>query len=497
MPPDLGPFYREGEILIHLNHRPMEVPSTLRYGYTEPVMKLLATLHRDYKMTDIEVLWPLAIRVIPQLTPMQIAAAPAWMREFLQFMNGEIPSDPWGVGGVSLTGTKLERRARCRLRAFLPEKKISAALTFLNSSSSVQFAERIPRQYGPSIVPSDVKPSPPAREQPIKNWWSDCEPPDCWKRLELKNIAVVDSGCDPQVVPNAKIIPPSGTDVHGHGTFVSGILVGPTTKGCKPLLPASEVWAVSIAAPPATQPPPGKVLTTRVDFEVHPGLYSLVLNALASQDDGASGWPWLRTHIGLAGRPIRVVNLSIRTPLEEKFPGTYAEEEGNFKKIEAANIVVVACSHNLDSTGPSAVTRPALLPTVVSVGAVHDDGSWWTRSRFAFPADYPEDLKKERNYRAVDLCAPGFKIKSWLPNNLTPRDDSGTSFAAPFVTAAIAVLSDSMAAATAAEIRNELFANHVVVDPKIDSKNSVKFGLGILTCVDIRCKEIRRAPDAG
>jgi subtilisin family serine protease len=116
----------------------------------------------------------------------------------------------------------------------------------------------------------------------------------------------------------------------------------------------------------------------------------------------------------------KVLNLSFGTPLAAVPDGAPVPHADVVAYAAARGCVLVAASGN--SGRPEAYT-PAILPEVIAVGAVDQDSE---------PAPFTTSGPH------VDLCAPGRDV---LTTGLSgPVSVSGTSFAAPFVTAAAALL---------------------------------------------------------
>ena len=116
----------------------------------------------------------------------------------------------------------------------------------------------------------------------------------------------------------------------------------------------------------------------------------------------------------------KVLNLSFGTPLETVGEGRPVPHEDVVRYASARGCVLVAASGN---SGREEAYTPASLPGVVAVGAVDQEGA---------PAAY---MSRGSH---VDLCAPGSGV---LTAGLEgPVRVTGTSFAAPFVTAAAALL---------------------------------------------------------
>jgi subtilisin family serine protease len=239
-------------------------------------------------------------------------------------------------------------------------------------------------------------------------------------------VAVIDTGIDGshpdlmgRVVEAKSFVGGSPfTDQQGHGTFIAGL----------------------IAANPAN----------------NEGIAGIAFNAqlLVAKVVGADG------NISLAGevaairwaveRGARVINLSlggVRDPLDPKLDTYSPLEQAAVEYAYSKGVVVVAAVGN----GPQSPATPwnfahypAALPHVIGVSAVRQDGT------------VPDYSNRDAVYN--DLAAPGASIFSTIPRQLTdgtaecadhPYSDCGplefrlgigTSFAAPQVSAAAALL---------------------------------------------------------
>ena len=236
-------------------------------------------------------------------------------------------------------------------------------------------------------------------------------------------VAVIDSGIDyghpefaGKIVAGRSFVGGSWRkDTDGHGTFVAGLIAG----GCK------QICGIAFNA---------RLLIAKV---VQPNGVDIAAEVKAidwAADSGA-----------------RVINLSLggtRDPQDSKFD-TYSPAER--KAVEYAyskGALVVAASGN----GPESPATPwhyadypAALPHVIGVGALRQNGS------------VPDFSNRDQVY--VDVAAPGDQIFSTTPRSLIDhtlaecagvaysscgpvdfRNAMGTSFAAPQVSAAAALL---------------------------------------------------------
>lgn len=183
------------------------------------------------------------------------------------------------------------------------------------------------------------------------------------------------------------------TDDLGHGTFVSGIIAAAANNGLD-----------------MTGMAPGVELVTLKSFSSKNGTISSAVAAIYAAVD-EYGCDVLNLSFGSQ-------DLSALNALKEAID--HAEEQG---------VIVVAAAGNLSgnavSTGNDTMFYPASWDTVIGVGATASDGSVASFSR---------------QNTGVFLTAPGASVVSLKSTaNTGCRTDSGTSYAAPVVTAAVAL----------------------------------------------------------
>ena len=239
-------------------------------------------------------------------------------------------------------------------------------------------------------------------------------------------VAVIDSGVDashPELA--TKILDAQSfvggsalEDAFGHGTFVAGLIGARLDNGIgiAGLAPSAQLLVAKVVTKQRTIP---------VEAEAKAVRWAV--------DNGA-----------------RVINMSlggVRDPLDPD-RDTYSRLEADAVAYAVSQgVVVVAAVGNSDQAPESPwkyASYPAALPHVLGVSAMSDSGG------------IPSFSNRDRIYD--DIAAPGLKILSILPRPLTARYPScsdqgysncgpdeyreaqGTSFAAPQVTAAAAVL---------------------------------------------------------
>jgi subtilase family protein len=246
-------------------------------------------------------------------------------------------------------------------------------------------------------------------------------------------VAIIDSGVDTShpelanVTGRRKIVigeksfvgGSASVDTLGHGTFVAGLIAAGVDNG---------VGIAGLA-------PSAQLLVAKVVNSSH----SIPVDAEAA----AVRWA--------VDQGARVVNLSfggIRDPLDPE-RDTYSRLEADAISYAVTNGAVVVAAVGNSDFAPSEpwpyASYPAALPHVLGVSAYDEKGS------------VPKFSNRDQIYN--DLAAPGVDILSLLPRKLTARYPScseqgystcgpdeyrsggqGTSFAAPQVTAAAAVL---------------------------------------------------------
>jgi subtilisin family serine protease len=246
-------------------------------------------------------------------------------------------------------------------------------------------------------------------------------------KLDQIPVAVIDSGVDsghpdlgPSRILDAKsfVGGSARVDALGHGTFVAGLIGAGVNNGVgiAGLAPTAQLLVAKVVTKSRTIP---------VEAEAKAIRWAV--------DNGA-----------------RVINMSlggIRDPLDPD-RDTYSRLEADAVAYAIANgVVVVAAVGNSDQAPASPwkyASYPAALPHVLGVSATTAEGS------------IPTFSNRDPIYN--DIAAPGLDILSILPRPLTARFPScseqgysscgpeeyreaqGTSFAAPQVTAAAAVL---------------------------------------------------------
>jgi subtilisin family serine protease len=292
----------------------------------------------------------------------------------------------------------------------------------LAAVSGVSYVERLRPQRRLAFVPNDPL--------VVRQWYSGrIRAFDAWPKLPILPrvlVAVIDSGIDadhPELddriaMGQSFVKSPWWWDSNGHGTFVAGQIAAEMNNGL----------GISGLAPPAD------LLIAKVvrsDGTISPEAEARAIRWAV--DNGAG-----------------VINLSLGGTRDP-----YDSGRDTYSQLEAAaveyavkhGVLVVAAVGNGDKS-PHApweyANYPAALPHVIGVSAIARDGS------------VPDFSNRDRVFN--DIAAPGEDIFSTLPRALTQdrvgcvlqgysecgptefRRGEGTSFAAPQVTAAAAIL---------------------------------------------------------
>jgi subtilisin family serine protease len=257
-------------------------------------------------------------------------------------------------------------------------------------------------------------------------------------------VAVVDTGVDGshpdlvgRVLPQVRVTaaPAPGTDVRPpwHGTHVAGII-------------AASMNGVGIVG-----------LANQ----------SSVLPIRVLDDDGTGDTATVAAGVNEAvRRKVQVINLSL---------GGRGNDPVLARAIDralAAGITVVAAAGNEHELG-NPTNYPANLPGVIGVGSVSSD---FRRSAFSNTGAY------------VDLVAPGEDIRSTYPG-ASWMWASGTSMAAPFVSAAAALVRAANPTLSASRVASMLFST--AWDDESEDGKDAAFGYGLVRADGAAAKAAR------
>jgi serine protease AprX len=241
-------------------------------------------------------------------------------------------------------------------------------------------------------------------------------------------IAVIDTGVSQQPDFGNRLVqvqlPDStqtGNDAHGHGTFVAAIAAGRSPDGrYVGVAPGASVYGINVARP---------------DGSLYTG-------------DVIAGLDWVFAHA--RENNIRVVNVS----LSETTPSSYLTSilDTAVERLWRAGIAVVTSAGNRGSVGGATSFAPGNDPFAITVGALDANGT----SSYGddFLASFTSVGPTSDGFPKPDLLASGRLVASVLPPGSTlagqaPSGNwvepgyariSGTSFSAPQIAGAAAVL---------------------------------------------------------
>ena len=250
------------------------------------------------------------------------------------------------------------------------------------------------------------------------------------------SVAVLDSGLTPPAAPWAgygslNLGIGDALDQFGHGTHVAGIING--------------------KAPGYTGVAPGaRVLGIKISDSNGAGTTSALLQWLQ----------WIYENRTAYG--IRVVNLSVQATIPESYKTSPVDAA--VEKLWFAGVVVVAASGNLGANPLAADLAPGNDPFIISVGALDNGGT-------VDPADdtlatfsgrgtsmdghfRPDVLAPGR--QIISTLAPGSAWNSMFADRIVEPGFirmSGTSFAAPAVSGAVALLLEKFPALTPDQVK--------------------------------------------
>jgi subtilisin family serine protease len=340
------------------------------------------------------------------------------------------------------TGSRVSRIGPFALSARAPNA------ASLSSVTGVAWVERIRASRRLMFTPSDPF--------AVRQWYlSRIHAFDAWSQvpnLAGVRVAVLDSGIDsahPELqsrIADGRTFVASSweNDTNGHGTFVAGEIAAALNN-------SQGIAGVGF---------PAQLLVAKI----------VRADGTISPDDEASAIRWA------VDNGARVINMSFGGVRDPSDP-----EGDTYSPLEAAavryavdkGVLVVAAVGNADNapTEPWGYAGyPAALPHVLGVSAIARDGS------------VPNFSNRDRRHN--DIAAPGEEIFSTLPKALTLdakpgcqpqsysdcgpmefRRGEGTSFSAPQVAGAAAVLFAVEPSATADQVANALTRSAADADP--------------------------------
>ncbi|RSN19286.1 type VII secretion-associated serine protease mycosin [Amycolatopsis sp. WAC 04169] len=255
-------------------------------------------------------------------------------------------------------------------------------------------------------------------------------------------VGVVDSGVDggsPQlsggkVTAGVDVTAPgerADTDCYGHGTFVAGIIAASrdSTTGFAGVAPGASILPIRCAKLGEDGSAP--VLTAA----------SLGDGIRAAVDGGA-----------------RVINVSASTTVDDPKLSSAVSYAAN------RDVVVVASAANSAQQGDP-VTYPAAYPGVIAVGAIDRDGKH-------------ADFSQTGSF--LSLVAPGVGVTSIGPGGPGQWQGTGTSYSAPFVAGAAALVRAYHPQLSAGQVKHRL---QVTADPPAAARPDPGLGWGTVNVV--------------
>lgn len=332
-----------------------------------------------------------------------------------------VSTDQVALAVTEATGRPVDRELDPLGALVVAVDDVAAAVPVLQSIPGVAYVEPVTKSRSLAFKPTDPLVDAQWYLPAIRafDFWPDAVP-----QLSPVRVAVVDSGIDAthpefdgRIAGGESFVGSDWRrDTMGHGTFVAGEIAAALDNGQGI---AGVGFPVSLLI--------AKVTDAR-------GSISVEAEAKAIR--------WA------VDRGARVINLSLGGPRDPNDPtvDTYSPlEEAAIRYAASHGVTVVAAVGNCEQRCPGRyASYPAALSHVIGVSAIRADG---TAAPFS-----------NRDGVFNDIAAPGFGIISTLPLDLAPstpgcpaagysicgpesfKDGAGTSFAAPLVSAAAALL---------------------------------------------------------
>lgn len=294
------------------------------------------------------------------------------------------------------------------LRLFTVLVMVCAPLMPLNSS---------PKANAQVSGGTDCRP-PPVRSEPSLPWAQQMLMPNRLWNITRGNgvtVAVVDTGVDAKTPQLAGAVldgkdtyaaggGPANTDCLGHGTFVAGIIAA---------RPAPDTGFAGVA-------PDSTILPIRDTVTKEGGSAGTMANGIRAAADAGAG----------------IINVSASTNSDDPALRTavsYAQQHDA--------LVVAAAANNAERGNPT--PYPASYPGVLAVGAIDSNS---TAANFS------------QTGRFLGLVAPGVDVISLGPGGPGQWQQSGTSFATPFVAGTAALVRAYHPELSATEVKTRLEA---------------------------------------
>jgi serine protease AprX len=226
-------------------------------------------------------------------------------------------------------------------------------------------------------------------------------------------------------------------------------------------------------------------------YGVAPGAQFIVVRAFNANGAGSyssviSGLNWIVAH--QAKYNIRIVNLSLgATP-----QSTYWNDPLNqaVMRAWAAGIVVVAAAGNA-GPNPQTITVPGNVPYVITVGAMTDNYTPWSPSKWRL-ASFSSTGPTYEGFVKPEVLAPGGHVIGTMPNNtyqsttltteifgsavnpMTLFPLSGTSQAAAVTSGAVALMLQNDPSLTPDQVKCKLMAS---AQPAVNPSNHLAYSI--------------------
>lgn len=289
--------------------------------------------------------------------------------------------------------------------------------------SSIRKSRKV---QGSPILSSSLFQAPPPETLAATAWHVSLVNADkCWAQTTGKGVKVgiIDSEIDPNLanlpIVDGRSFNPDAPDWRGtddpHGTFCAAIIGCRNTNGSMVgIAPECDLFALRT----------NKNGQGTVDYLI-----------------AAMGWA--------AANKLDIVSMSQRdfTGADDPHEPYWEDLNRAAEECTKAGCIVVGIAGNSGAQSNPWVTNPGRCPQVIAVGGTRQDDSWWTSSSYG-----PDDLPQEE---AVEIVAPGDHVFSIMPGGIFVPG-SGTSFAAPQVAGACALLKQLRPDLTPAQLRTLL-----------------------------------------
>lgn len=458
---DRTPDWFPAQLVVKLGPGMSVIPdrTTAPYGLASPVLKLIASLRKD-GLVLLETLWAVGVSPYELLGGAAGSNGLNWAKSNMTSSEYELF---WQmVGQLNFTSVKsqfglnylsAEKKTEARqylLLRFSNRTQLDPAIAKIQTWPQINLAYVHKVAY---IAPPVESPEPeievpngPAMRKipkaPPVDWPLQCISSPLLRRPSdrIETIAVLDTGIDlnhPYLAGNVRTLPDSSLlpDPVGHGTRVCSVICSLANRA------KTSTWPPNNPEPPMTGLlPNANVLVVQV-FGPDP-LYS-------GSDKTRAPWYLQITALTTFLKGLLSDGLSPNTKVLNMSFGSELSQHSIYEHIMALdkNYFVVAAAGNIEARSRN-VLYPAAYSRVISVGGLSDRTGYpvslGTRQSAAIVDSLNRPLIK-LGTALIDVFAPGQNIRvcnptipiSGEPTHVKLSD--GTSFAAPMVSAALAL----------------------------------------------------------